>query len=119
MVQEEISELLSESHAWKDSLKNYRESFIQSQKRLLEIAADVPKEALSELERFQNQFYIQLLNIHDARRNLKNHIHNINVSEDADFTDAHQELKQAYHALEGTIKELNTEFEEFSKHVKS
>lgn len=120
MVQEEISELLSESTAWKDSLKNYRESFVQSQKRLLEIASNIPKEELSELERFQNQFYIQLLNIHDVRRNLKNHIKDLSMANgESDVEKAHEDIKNEYRSLEETLQNLSTEFEEFSKHVQN
>ncbi len=120
MVQEEISELLSEGKSWKDSLVNYRENFVQSQKNLLKIASgDLSKDKLSDLERFQNQFYIQLLNIHDVKRDIKKHIHNLTseatVKTSEDLKADHENLKSSYEDLVASLNEVNKEFKVFAE----
>ena len=120
MVQEEISELLSEGKSWKDSLVSYRENFVQSQKNLLEIASgSLSRDKLSDLERFQNQFYIQLLNIHDVKRDIKNHIHHLiseaTVKTSEDLKADHENLKSSYEDLVASLNEVNKEFKVFAE----
>lgn len=118
MVQEEISELLSESKSWKDSLVSYREKYVQSQKELLGVASTVSKDKLGELERFQNQFYIQLLNIHDVKKDVKSHIHHLTAQENIDTNESikaeHEKLKLEYNNLVLALNQLKEEFETFS-----
>lgn len=119
MMQEEISELLSESKSWKDSLVSYRETYVQSQKSLLGIASgELPKEKLSDLEHFQNQFYIQLLNIHDVKKDIKNHIHQLTSHTETHSSEElksnHNKLKDSYDSLVKELENLSEEFKEFS-----
>lgn len=122
MVQEEISELLSESKSWKDSLVSYRETYVQSQKNLLGIASgDLPREKFSDLEHFQNRFYIQLLNIHDVKKDIKNHIQHLSGHVESDSAEElksnHEKLKDSYDSLVKELENLSEEFNVFATAV--
>src|SRR3954469_22129314 len=74
MVQTDISQLSSECKEWRQILRNYKEEFSTSKKSLEEICRkSLSKDQLQEIEHFDNQFHIQLINIHDLKQSIKNH----------------------------------------------
>src|SRR5205085_6351018 len=74
MVQTDISQLSSECAEWRQILRNYKDEFSTSKKSLQEICRKtLSKDQLQEIEHFDNQFHIQLINIHDLKQSIKNH----------------------------------------------
>src|SRR6478672_12207922 len=80
MVQTDVSQLSAECHEWRQILRNYREEFQTSKKTLQEICRKgLSKDQFKELEHFDNQFHIQLINIHDLKHSIKTHERKIEI----------------------------------------
>src|SRR5215217_938950 len=74
MVQTDVSQLSAECQEWRQILRNYREEFHTSKKSLEEICRkNLKKDHLTDVEHFDNQFHIQLINIHDLKQFIKAH----------------------------------------------
>ena len=121
MVQTDVSQLSAECQEWRQILRNYRDEFQLSRKSLQEICRkSLSKDQLLELEHFDNQFHIQLINIHDLKQSIKNHDRKMNFEKAAfdgnvneDSIEQHEDLLDAYQSLEQTLTDLRSEFSEF------
>jgi hypothetical protein len=120
MVQTDVSQLSTECKDWRQILRNYRDEFQLSRKSLEEICTKtLSKDQLKELEHFDNQFLIQLINIHDLKQFIKAHekkidIESAGVESMADETySEHEELLDQFLSLENTLQELRIEFNNF------
>lgn len=118
MVQTDISQLSAECQEWRQILRNYREEFQTSKKSLSEIIRkNLQKDQLKELEHFDNQFHIQLINIHDLKQTIKSHERKIEMDSGSDAQEKlytiHEELLAEFLGLENTLQELRTEFKNF------
>jgi len=119
MVQTDISQLSAETSEWRQILRNYREEFSKCKKILLETCKqNLSKEHLQQVERFHNQFHIQLINIHDLKQSIKNHERKIQLQssgiEHANETFAeHEGLLDDFINLETTLQELRDDFRNF------
>jgi len=121
MVTADISQLTAECNTWRQQMRNYREEFTQLKNQLHQIARKVTqKEQLSDVDHFENQFHIQLINIHDLRHSIKAHdlkatseksIHNGQVS-DTTWAE-HEQLHEDYQRLGHLLQELKTGFRNF------
>ena len=119
MVQTDLSQLTTECKDWLQILRNYREEFQTSKKSLQEVSRKtLSKEQLLDLEHFDNQFHIQLINIHDLKHSIKTHERRIDQESsqgeiaDENFT-LHEELLNEFLGLENTLQELRNEFKTF------
>ena len=119
MVQTEISQLSAECQEWRQILRNYREEFQLSKKSLQEICKkSLSKDQLVNVEHFDNQFHIQLINIHDLKQSIKSHERKIDLeSSSGDLSEAtyraHEELLNEFISLENALQELRAEFGNF------
>jgi hypothetical protein len=119
MVQTEVSQLSAECQEWRQILRNYRDEFQQSKRSLQEICRkDLSKDQLMSIEHFDNQFHIQLINIHDVKHTIKSHERTIEIeSSSGDVSDdtykAHEELLNEFLSLENSFQELRNEFGNF------
>ena len=121
MVQSDIAQLSGECTGWRETLRNYRETFNQCKNRLQELASrSLSKEDLHEVEHYHNQFHIQLINIHDLKQAIKQHERKVNFETalpDSQVTDetlaGHEDLYDQYQQLEYTLQELRQEFDNF------
>lgn len=120
MVLTDISQLSSECTEWRQILRNYREEFQDCRKSLQEICRKtLSKEQLREVEHFDNQFHIQLINIHDLKQSIKSHERKIQfeTSESGNATEAtfayHEDLLDQFLQLESTLQQLRDEFRNF------
>src|SRR5688500_15259428 len=120
MVQTDVSQLSAECQEWRQILRNYRNEFQDSKKSLLEIIQKtLNKDQLLELEHFDNQFHIQLINIHDLKHSIKAHerkIELVNAGPDSIGEEAYQEherLLDQFLGLENTLQELRNDFKNF------
>lgn len=72
------------------------------------------KDHLTQVEHFQNQFDIQLKNVHDLKQTIKTHerqVQNENISDDVYAR--HESLLNEFLSLESTLQELRSEFRNF------
>jgi hypothetical protein len=119
MVQTDVSQLTTECNEWLQILRNYREEFQTSKKSLQEICGkSLSKKQLLDVEHFDNQFHIQLINIHDLKHSIKIHEKRIEHESasgeiaEQNFT-LHEELLTEFLSLENTLQELRNEFKAF------
>jgi hypothetical protein len=102
-------------------LRSYREEFSQDKIRLQQaVGSTLPKDHLQDVEHLQNQFHIQLINIHDLKQAIKVHDRKVNYEREInkgllnDETLAqHENLFDQYQSLEHTLQELRNEFKGF------
>lgn len=119
MVQTDVSQLTTECNDWLQILRNYREEFQTSKKSLQEICRkNLSKDQLLDVEHFDNQFHIQLINIHDLKHSIKTHKNRIDLeTSSGDITEdsytVHEELLNEFLGLENTFQELRNEFKNF------
>lgn len=118
MVQTDLSQLSAESTEWRHILRSYREEFQDSKKSLQGFCRQsLSKQQLQDVEHFENQFHIQLINIHDLKQQIKTHERELALKGDAisDETFArHEYLLDEFVALENTLQELRQEFQTFT-----
>lgn len=119
MVQTDVSQLAAECREWLQILRNYRDEF-QLAKRSLEETCrkTLSKDQLQEVEHFDNQFHIQLINIHDLKHEIKTHERKVEQeSSSGDITDdtysAHEHMLDRFLSLESTMQELRSDFGNF------
>ena len=118
MVQTDLSQLAAECKDWLQILRNYREEFQTSKKSLQEVSRKtLSKDQLLDLEHFDNQFHIQLINIHDLKQSIKTHERKVEVESSAEIKEdtytMHEELLNEFLGLENTLQELRNEFKTF------
>ena len=120
MVQTDVSQLSAESSEWLQILRNYREELQASKKSLQEVCRKtLSKDQLLEVEHFDNQFHIQLINIHDLKHEIKNHEKVIErqtsggeqVSEDTYAQ--HERLLDQFLSEESRLQDLRNEYRNF------
>ena len=119
MVQTDVSQLTTECNDWLQILRNYREEFQTAKKSLQEVCRkDLNRNQLLDVEHFDNQFHIQLINIHDLKHSIK--IHSRRIEHEASSGDVsddhytlHEELLTEFLSLENTLQELRSEFKNF------
>jgi hypothetical protein len=117
MVQTDISQLSSECTEWRQILRNYRDE-IQDYKKALEKSCknSLSKDQLLEVEHYDNQFHIQLINIHDVKQAIKNHEKKIQFQGEAISEETyaeHESLLNEFLTLESTLQELRNDFQQF------
>lgn len=120
MVQTDISQLTKECNTWREQLHSFRDEFNQLKSKLQHVAnKSLSKDQLTDLEHFQNQLHIQLINIHDLKQSVKAHDKKVHfeVSESTGLTDEtyadHEHLYEDYQTLEHTLGDLRKEFHRF------
>ena len=119
MVQTDISQLSTECTDWRQILRNYREEFHSCEKALLEMCKkSLTKDHLTQVEHFQNQFDIQLDNIHDLKQTIKTHQRKVQLETSGEEVYAeHEHLLNEFLSLENTLQELREEFKNFINHT--
>jgi hypothetical protein len=120
MVQTDVSQLATECKDWLQILRNYREELQTSKKSLQEVCnKSLSKDQLLEVEHFDNQFHIQLINIHDLKHSIKTHERKVEIESSAgdnlpeDSYTMHEELLNEFLGLENTLQELRNDYKNF------
>ena len=121
MVTADISQLTAECNTWRQQMRQYREEFTQLKNQLRQIAQKVTqKDQLTDVDHFENQFHIQLINIHDLKHSIRNHdlkataekmLRNGQVS-DTTWAE-HEQLFDDYQRLGHMLQELKAGFRNF------
>lgn len=122
MVTTEVAQLSKECNAWRETLRSYRDEFTRLRSRLADLAArQTQREVLLEVEHLDNQFHIQLINIHDLKHAIKLHQRQLESAMAANngtipenLISQHENLYDDYQQLEHTLQELRQEFEHFA-----
>jgi hypothetical protein len=121
----ETGQLAGECTLWIDTLRSFRNKFQHHKVMLLQLAADqTQKDMLLEIEHFDNQFHIQLINIHDLKQSIKKHMNKIafektfNNGHYSDDILARQEyLYDEFQRLDTTLHIISREFDRFAKYL--
>lgn len=115
MVQTDIAQLSAECTEWRQILRNYRDEFQNCEKVLTQMCKQsLSKDHLTQVEHFQNQFDIQLRNIHDLKQEIKAHGQRVQEEPSGDpVYSAHERLLNEFLNLESTLQELRDEFRNF------
>lgn len=119
MVQADITQLSAECSNWRTALRNSREDFNQCKQQLQQMATQpMTREDLTAVEHFQNQFHIQLINIHDLKQAIKQHERKAEFEtthghiHDETYAD-HEQLLEEYQQLNNTLQEVKEDFNHF------
>ena len=125
MVQTEITQLAAEGAEWHQTLRNYRDELQQSRKELEnDCQWCLTKEQFHDVEHFNNQFHIQLINIHDLKQEIKNHERSIQIEQaqkgqtSEETIARHERLYEQYTSLENTLQNLRNEFKQFVSSIR-
>jgi hypothetical protein len=120
MVQVETSQLAAECNTWREALRNSRDEFTKHKHTLQQTAGHpLSKDQLQQVEHLQNQFHIQLINIHDLKHAIKAQCRAIEFEmKDAgqlkeETYAKHEDLFDQYQNLTATLQELRSEFNSF------
>jgi chromosome segregation ATPase len=121
MVTADISQLNAECNTWRQHLRNYREEFTQLKNQLRHIAQKITqKDQLTDVDHYENQFHIQLINIHDLKHSIRSHDLRAAAERTArkgqvsETTWAeHEHLLDDYQRLEHMLQELKAGFRNF------
>ena len=121
MVQTEISQLSAECTEWRQILRNYRNELQESKKVLQQICRnELTKDQLLQVEHYDNQFHIQLININNVKHAIKMHERKIQLKEDQiseDMFAEHENLLSEFLSLESTLQELRNDFKQFVSNI--
>lgn len=119
MVQTEMASLTAECTEWRQILRNYRDTFRYDRRALQDICSKATDElSMLDVEHFENQFHIQLINIHDLKQEIKRHEGSMILSQahagltEGDYS-RHERLLQKFLALEARLQAVRDEFSEF------
>jgi hypothetical protein len=120
MVQTDISQLASETAEWRQILRNYRDEFIECKNLLSDNCKQtLSKDQLKEVEHFDNQFHIQLINIHDIKQSIKQHEKRVkfelaqNDYVSGETFSGHERLLEEFLNLENRLQQIRGEFRDF------
>lgn len=122
MVTLDSAQHVNECTSWREQLRSFKTEMAQLGEQLQQSASHQHnKEILTSVEHFQNQFYIQQINIHDLKQAVKLHERKLqlemagtpdgNISEDS--IQKHEELFGEYQSLTSTLQELKDDFRNF------
>ncbi len=116
----DVAQLSQECNAWRESLRSFRDLFTHLKQDLqLQARLHRQKEDLLQVEHFDNQFHIQLINIHDLKQQIKYHDRKITLAAaDAGITDSllaeHEDLHGSFVDLEQTLQDVREDFARFT-----
>lgn len=122
----EVGQLAGECSLWLDTLRSFRNRFQHHKSALQAVALNQNEhEILLEIEHYDNQFHIQLINIHDLKHEIKRHMQKIAVERTengkgniSDETLArHEYLYDEYQRLENMLHQLSMDFGKFMEHL--
>lgn len=117
MVTTDTTSQVNECTTWRQRLHAHRDELHQLTHTLEEIAkGKEDKQVLTDVEHFQNQFYIQQMNFHDLNHAIKSHAQKLESegsSHPAETIAEHESLLGQFNHLEANLDNLKEEFENF------
>jgi len=121
MVTTDISQLTEECNTWRQQMRNYREEIMHLKNQLRQIALKVTShDQLRDVDHYENQFHIQLINIHDLKHSIKVHDYKTMVAKTENngkinhtTLAEHEHLFTEYRRLQSLLDELKDRFNQF------
>ena len=112
----DIDQFTEECNTWRAALRSQREEFNRMKNELQTVSANITsKESLKAVDHYQNQFDIQLSNIHDLKQVVKVHTKMCSVQPPGDdmVISDHEKIASDYEDLQRTLQELKDDFQQF------
>ncbi len=116
-----VTQLTEECQQWRFTLRHLREQYVHHLKKLEKRVHEKSlRQSMWEVAHLYNQFYIQLINIHDLKKAIKRHADNISkqsmigVLRD-DTVALHCFLNNDFDLLNKRLKLISDEFKVFQK----
>lgn len=123
MVTSDIDQFIEECNTWREALRSQREEFSRMKNDLQNVAPNITsKDALKAVEHYENQFDIQLVNIHDLKQAVKGHVkqYSLQPAGEDDIVPAlsseREQLAKDFKTLQHTLLELKADFRNFLVH---
>lgn len=121
MVTTDISQLTEECNTWRQQMRNYREEIMHLKNQLRQIALKVTShDQLRDVDHYENQFHIQLINIHDLKHSIKVHDYKTMITKTENngklnhtMLAEHEHLFAEYRRLQSLLDELKDRFRQF------
>jgi hypothetical protein len=115
LVETQQQQLLDEAQGWISHLRTYIENINELKNKLYKwVPGKSDHNVLVQIERYHNQFHIQLINLHDLKHSIKLYMKDLQYNPDADHNEQHQELEEQYNFLTKDLDHLNADFTEFT-----
>lgn len=116
MVTTDVLQLTEDCNTWRAKMRQYREEFTALKDQLRQIALRATRhDQLRDVEHYENQFHIQLINIHDLKHSIKVHDYKIDSNGRVNHTTLaeHQHLYTEFNRLQQLLEDLKTRFTQF------
>lgn len=117
MVTTDTTSQVNECTAWRERLHAHRDELNQLSLELETVSKGKDsKEVLTDVEHFQNQFYIQQMNFHDLNHAIKSHAHKLTAEGNQhppETINQHETLHEQFIHLEDLLEKLKEEFNGF------
>lgn len=121
MVISDIAQFSEECNSWREALRSQREEFTRMKNELQQVAAHITnREVLKDVEHYENQFDIQLTNIHDLKKSIKSYNTGPAHTGESDggfepelVSSGYQKLSTEYQHLRQRLHEIKNEFQQF------
>ena len=106
--------LLGECKQWYGELVSFRSKVNDFKNELYYFApGKTDKDILNSIERFHNQFHIQLINIHDLKHEIKHHVNEAERHPNFGHRIPHHYIKEKYDGLLSDLNNLEQDFRSF------
>ncbi|MEO7308814.1 MAG: hypothetical protein ABIX01_00335 [Chitinophagaceae bacterium] len=110
----EPQELISECGEWRQHLVRHREELNALKNNLYQWASGKTEhDILREIEHYHNQFHIQLINVHDLKHAIREHIHQVEHHPNFGHKIPHHHLEDQYNLLTRDLEQLKRDFRNF------
>ena len=104
--------IVEECNHWQQQLALYREKVNNLKKALYLFApGKTDNTILTEIEHFHNQFHIQLINIHDLKHEIRNHLHETEKYPNIGHRIPHHYVKEKVDLQLAALDKLEQEFQ--------
>jgi hypothetical protein len=122
MITATFTQLRTTCGQWRNAIREYRGELTRFKQHLLKIAPRATgREDLIGVEHFDNQFHIQLINLHDLKQKIKLHEQHLSIARKTDDerlpyarVAEHENLAKEFGGLEQMLCELKTRFSGFT-----
>ncbi|MEP7258921.1 MAG: hypothetical protein ABI687_11035 [Flavitalea sp.] len=121
-----VGQLSEECNIWRNSLRSFREHLTTNKALLRQVAGrQTLRDDLLEIEHFDNQFHIHLINIHDLKQAIKHHDRKAlaeRISSNSAISDEtlarHEKLYEEYLSLQTALHVVSGNFTKFMEHIR-
>ncbi len=114
MLAETQQQLVDETMQWISHLRTYIDSINELKNKLYKWAANKSgHDVLVQIERYHNQFHIQLINLHDLKHSIRLYMNECKLHPTANNPAKQQDLDEQYNFLIKDLDQLRNDFMAF------